>query len=146
MRSAGTARAEFISSTPFALRWPQWHLLLPVTHHQTTAHRARYCSLKRHRSAGEKKSATRWGRWEPQGTATMCFNGPRQMKLEPAELRGPKTPRYILYNWRGEIKWQGHTDAQTVGTRNTKAHMDLDVGANSDWGPDLMWVCLGKNG
>lgn len=50
------------------------------------------------------KPATRWGRWEPRGTATMCFSGPRQMKREPAELRGPKTPRYILYDWRGEIK------------------------------------------
>lgn len=44
------------------------------------------------------------GSREPRGTATMCFSDPRQMKPEPAELRGPKTPRYILYNWRGEIK------------------------------------------
>lgn len=129
MRSTETARAELVSfhssADPHDLcstcnqppkYSPQGTDSPPPTHTLPPAGRcsARKYSLKHGGRGGSDE--------EQQLCASVVHDRWNQSR------RSSKAPRHhgtYCTTGVGEIKWQGHTDVQTVGTRNTKAHMDL---------------------
>lgn len=109
------------------LFWPPWPLL-PVPRRQTPGLLSLYIHLRIYPLAewwSVREQSLQHRGSKSQRTATTCFSGPQQMKLELVELWGPKTPQYVLYNRKEK------------NDRDTLMRRQSEPGTPSD-----IWICI----